>query len=158
MLSGAARNDAALKSMLEPVRAGQARAGGRACELIVGCAGAVDVDGHKAKVAVRPHVARGLLTARWERSARAREISDQVKAAYDYTAHMNPNARHAQLVPDDVVPEFAIGGTPDECVEQVRGLESAGIHELTIYPYAVEGGSRADVMMAFARDVLSAVR
>ena len=59
---------------------------------------------------------------------------------------------------DDVVPEFAIGGTPDECIAQIRGLEDAGIDELTIYPYAVEGGSRSDVISAFARDVLGALR
>jgi 5,10-methylenetetrahydromethanopterin reductase len=160
MLSGAARNDAALASMLEYVKTGRARTARKSkpYRLIVGCAGAVDADGHKAKVAVRPHVARGLLTARWDRSARAREVSEQVKAKYDYYSHMNPNAPHAQLVPDDVVPEFAIGGTPDECIGQIRGLEDAGIDELTIYPYAVEGGSRSDVISAFARDVLGALR
>lgn len=160
MLSGAARNDAALAAMLGCVQVGRARASTpeSGYQLILGCAGAVDADGHKAKMAVRPHVARGLLTARWERSALAREVSPRVKAAYDYTSHMNPKAPHAQLVPDDVVPEFAIGGTPDECIEQIRGLQSAGIDELTIYPYAVEGGTRADVITAFARDVLSLVR
>jgi 5,10-methylenetetrahydromethanopterin reductase len=160
MLSGAGRDDPALRAMLECVQAGRSH-GGRAGEpysLIVGCAGSVDADGHKAKVAVRPHVARGLLTARWQRSDRAREVSVQVKQMYDYYSHMNPNAPHAQLVPDEVVPEFAIGGTPDECVEQIRGLEAAGIDELTIYPYAVEGGSRSDVIEAFARDVLAALR
>ena len=40
----------------------------------------------------------------------------------------------------------------------IRGLEDAGIDELTIYPYAVEGGSRSDVISAFARDVLGALR
>ena len=159
MLSGAARNDAALASMLDYVNTGRARTDRTdPYQLIVGCAGAVDADGHKAKVAVRPHVARGLLTARWDRSARAREVSEQVKAKYDYYSHMNPNAPHAQLVPDDVVPEFAIGGTPDECIAQIRGLEDAGIDELTIYPYAVEGGIRSDVISAFARDVLGALR
>jgi 5,10-methylenetetrahydromethanopterin reductase len=160
MLSGAARNDAALASMLKCVETGRQRvAEARGVySLIVGCAGSVDADGHNAKVAVRPHVARGLLTARWERSARAREVSELVKQKYDYLSHMNPNAPHAQLVPDEVVPEFAIGGTPDECIEQIHGLEAAGIDELTIYPYAVEGGSRSDVITAFARDVLKALR
>lgn len=159
MLSGAARNDAALESMLQSVRAGRERAGAeKPFRLIVGCAGSVDADGHKARVAVRPHVARGLLTARWDRSALAREVSEQVKAKYDYYSHMNPNAPHAQLVPDEVVPEFAIGGTPDECVDQIRGLEDAGIDEVTIYPYAVEGGSRSDVISAFAEDVLRQLR
>ncbi|HEX3244588.1 MAG TPA: LLM class flavin-dependent oxidoreductase [Chloroflexota bacterium] len=160
MLSGAARNDSALASMLRCVETGRKRSTTNTdpFQLIVGCAGSVDPDGHEAKVAVRPHVARGLLTARWDRSARAREVSAQVKASYDYSSHMNPNAPHARLVPDEVVPEFAIGGTPEECIEQIQGLESAGIEELTIYPYAVEGASRSDVITAFARDVLGALR
>lgn len=160
MLSGAGRADAALAAMLDHVRTGREQAGGRSASFmnVVGCAGAVDDDGQRAKVAVRPHVARGLLTARWERSEATRRASEIVKANYDYNDHMNPHARHAQLVPDEVVPEFAIAGTPDECAEQIRGLAGADIDELTIYPYAVEGRSRADLIEAFARDVVARFR
>ncbi|MFN0071518.1 MAG: LLM class flavin-dependent oxidoreductase [Chloroflexota bacterium] len=159
MLSGAGRNDAALAAMLQSVNLGRARSESRDGPYlrVLGCAGAVDRDSHTAKVAVRPHVARGLLTARWDRSDLARETSLLVQSNYDYYEHMNPNARHAQLVPDDVVPEFAIAGAPDECVAQIRGLQAAGLDELTIYPYAVEGGTRSDVITAFARDVLAAL-
>lgn len=160
MLSGAGRADAALASMLAHVRAGRERSHRTALPFlnVVGCAGAVDDDGARAKAAVRPHVARGLLTARWERSDATRRASEVVKANYDYSDHMNPQARHAQLVPDEVVPEFAIAGTPDECVDQVSGLAAADIDELTIYPYAVEGRSRAELIESFARDVISRLR
>jgi 5,10-methylenetetrahydromethanopterin reductase len=160
MLSGAGRADAALSAMLEHVRVGreQSNRAGAPFANIVGCAGAVDDDGQRAKAAVRPHVARGLLTARWERSEATRQASAVVRANYDYNDHMNPHARHAQLVPDEVVPEFAIAGTPDECVAQIQGLEAAGIDELTIYPYAVEGRSRAALIEAWARGVLSQLR
>jgi 5,10-methylenetetrahydromethanopterin reductase len=160
MLSGAGRADAALASMLTHVRTGRDRANRSSAAFInvVGCAGAVDNDDSRAKAAVRPHVARGLLTARWERSEATRRASEIVKANYDYNDHMNPHARHAQLVPDEVVPEFAIAGTPNECAEQIRGLEGAGIDELTIYPYAVEGRSRADLIEVFARDVIARFR
>ena len=112
MLSGAARNDSALASMLSHVQIGLESSSDatRSFQRVLGCAGAVDVDGHKAKVAVRPHVARGLLTARWERSDRAREASVIVKANYDYYSHMNPNARHAQLGHVHLAGERVIAG------------------------------------------------
>lgn len=160
MLSGRARNDSVLEAMLEHLNAGRARSGRPDGEYVkvVGVAGAVHEDGHLAKVAVRPHVARGLLLGHWGLSESTRRVSELVKERYDYTQHMNPSAPQADVVPDEVVPEFAIAGTPEECIQQIRGLVEAGISEVTIYPYAIEGRPRTATIEAFARDVMSAFR
>jgi 5,10-methylenetetrahydromethanopterin reductase len=118
----------------------------------------VAADRRQAQLAVRPHVARGLLTARWELSEATRRVSEQVKAAYDYSQHMNPTAPHAALIPEEVIPEFALAGTPDDCIAQVQGLIDAGVDSVVIQPYAVAGAPRSAVVESFARDVMSAFR
>jgi 5,10-methylenetetrahydromethanopterin reductase len=71
---------------------------------------------------------------------------------------MNPDTDYAALIPDEVVSQFAIAGTPEECVEQVDSLFAAGIDEITIRPYAVQGSTRAAMVEAFAREVMSRSR
>jgi hypothetical protein len=57
-----------------------------------------------------------------------------------------------------VVSEFAIAGTPGECVEQALGLFRAGVDEITIRPYGVLGASRAQTIEQFGREVMEPVR
>jgi 5,10-methylenetetrahydromethanopterin reductase len=71
---------------------------------------------------------------------------------------MNPGATHAQAIPDEVVEQYVIAGRPEECVEQVESLFAAGVDEITIRPYAVDGGSRRAMIEAFARDVMHPCR
>jgi len=69
---------------------------------------------------------------------------------------MNPSAAHAEAVTAEDVARFAVAGTAAECIAQVRTLFEAGIDELTIRPYGVDGGSRASAIEAFARQVMPA--
>jgi 5,10-methylenetetrahydromethanopterin reductase len=155
VLSGRARADDVLQTMLACVRQGQAQSRRDApVTVIMSAAGAVDADRQKAHQAVRPHVARGLLTARWNLSDETRRVSDQVKAAYDYSKHMDPTAAHAALIPDSVIPEFALAGTPADCIAQIRGLAAAGVDSIVIQPYAVQGMPRSQTLEAFAHDVM----
>jgi 5,10-methylenetetrahydromethanopterin reductase len=155
ILSGRAQADDVLQAMLACVRQGLPHAP-RATPYVVtmSAAGAVDADRHKAHLAVRPHVARGLLTARWNLGEETRRVSEAVKAAYDYSKHMDPTAPHAALIPDSVIPEFALAGTPEDCIAQVRGLAAAGVDSIVIQPYAVDGAPRSQTLEAFAREVM----
>jgi hypothetical protein len=88
----------------------------------------------------------------------ARAASERIARAYDIYQHMEPSAIHADLVPDEVVREFAMAGAPAECVEQALGLFEAGVDEITIRPYGVLGNSRAQTIEQFASDVIRPVR
>jgi 5,10-methylenetetrahydromethanopterin reductase len=68
---------------------------------------------------------------------------------------MSPVAAHAAEIPDEVVSQFAIAGTAAECATQCRALFAAGVDEITIRPYAVGGGSRADTIRTFAHEVIA---
>jgi 5,10-methylenetetrahydromethanopterin reductase len=156
IIAGQACVGATLTAMMDRVQEGR-RQGARAdrpFSTYLAVAAAVHPDGSKALAAVRPHVARGLLTHQWPLSEPARRASEQLKRSYDFYEHMSPTAKHGAVVPDEVVREFAIAGTPADCLEQVKSLAEAGFDEITIRPYAVGGGSRADVIEAFAREVV----
>jgi len=118
----------------------------------------VDADRQKAIAAVRPHVARSLITPLWEFSPEAVGAQKKLERLYDCYDHLNPTAPHAQAVPDTVVPEFAIAGTAAECIEQVARVFEMGVDQITIRPYAVEGSSRSATIKSFAREVMDPLK
>ncbi len=115
---------------------------------------AIDADRKKAFTAVRPLVARTLLTYPWEMSEAAATAKKRLEEAYNYKEHMNPAALHRELIPDEVATEFAIAGTAADCREQVVELFELGIDQLHIRPYGVDGAPRSSVIEAFAREVM----
>jgi len=104
---------------------------------------------------VRSHVASTLRHVHWELSEPARRAAAALQTAYDIYEHMSPTAQHAALIPPEVITEYAIAGAPEECIAQARGLFEAGADEITIRPYAVEGGTRAATIEAFASLVMA---
>jgi 5,10-methylenetetrahydromethanopterin reductase len=149
-----------LAAMLKRVTAGRQAAGREATPFrtCLSASFAVHPDRDPAIQAVRPHVASTLRHVHWAMSDAAKAASERIARAYDIYQHMNPEAIHADLVPDDVVTEFAIAGAPAECIEQAVGLFRAGIDEITIRPYGVLGASRAQTIEQFASEVIGPVR
>lgn len=119
---------------------------------------AIDADRKKALAAVRPHVARTLLSYPWDMSEAAATAKKKLEASYDYYEHMNPTAHHRELIPDEVVTEFAIAGTPADCREQVVELFEQDIDQLHIRPYGVDGAPRSTAIEAFAKEVMGPLR
>jgi 5,10-methylenetetrahydromethanopterin reductase len=156
ILTGCGRANAMAQGMLASVAAGraQASAAARPFRTYLSIAAAVHPDRRKALDAVRPQVAVALLAPHWPLSGAAEEARERLRASYDYYQHMSRQARYAELIPDAIVPGFALAGTPDECVAQLRELLPLGFDEVTLIPYATDDGSRADMVTALARDVL----
>jgi 5,10-methylenetetrahydromethanopterin reductase len=160
ILARYSRHGEALQAMLGCVRDGRA-ASGHPDKPFATCAGpavAIHQDRAQALDAVRPHVARALLYPLWPISPAAQRASERMRRAYDVYQHLAPGAGHAASVPDEIVSDFAVAGTPDECREQVRALFDAGIDDIIIRPYAVDGGARADMIETFAREVMLPLR
>ena len=157
IITGSARAGPGLRERLDWVQEGRGAAGPppRSFRTCLSIAAAVHPDRRKAFEAVRPQVAVGLVRPQGELSDLARQASERLRTSYDYSQHMSAQARYAELIPDAIVPEFALAGTPDECVQQLRDLQPVGLDEITLSPYAVEGGTRADTIAALARDVIA---
>jgi alkanesulfonate monooxygenase SsuD/methylene tetrahydromethanopterin reductase-like flavin-dependent oxidoreductase (luciferase family) len=119
---------------------------------------AVHADREKAFAAVRPHVARTLLSYPWELDKAAAQAKKRVDESYNYWEHMNPTALHRELIPDEVVPQFAIAGTAADCRQQVFELFEQGIDQLHIRPYGVDGSPRRRTIEAFAAEVMEPLR
>jgi 5,10-methylenetetrahydromethanopterin reductase len=148
------------QTLLAAVHRGHELRGGQPArfKLHAGIAAAVDGDRASALDAVRPHAASGLtshIAALGEEALAARK---RLQRSYDYYAHMQPGAKHALDVPDEVIPTFSIAGTPAECRAAAEDLFAAGFDEITIRPYAIKGRSRADMIAAFAREVIAPLR
>jgi len=160
ILAGVGCAGATLRGMLEAVRAGRAAAGepARLFRTYLHVPAAVHADRRLAYEAVRPQVAVALLMPHWPLSAAAEEARAKLRASYDYYQHMSRQARWAEVIPDEIVPDFALAGTPAECVAQLRGLLALGFDEITLIPYAVEGGTRAEMIAALMRDVVAPSR
>jgi alkanesulfonate monooxygenase SsuD/methylene tetrahydromethanopterin reductase-like flavin-dependent oxidoreductase (luciferase family) len=155
-----ARAGPVLAAMLDRVQEGRAAAGRdngpfRTC---LSASVAVHPNRDPAIQAVRPHVASTLRHVHWAMSEAAQAAHERIARAYDIYQHMDPAAIHADLVPDEVVTEFAIAGTAAECIDQAVGLFRAGVDEITIRPYGLPGGSRAQTIEQFALEVMEPVR
>jgi 5,10-methylenetetrahydromethanopterin reductase len=113
---------------------------------------AIHADRKKALAAVRPHVARNLLTYA-DVSEAATTVKKELQAGY-----MSRDATHGELISDEVIPEFAIAGTAADCREQVIKLFGQGIDQLAIRLYSVDGALRSDAIEAFANEVIEPLR
>ncbi|HLH21465.1 MAG TPA: LLM class flavin-dependent oxidoreductase [Chloroflexota bacterium] len=157
ILTGCGRANAMARGMLDSVQAGRAAAADPASSFrtYLSIAAAVHADRRKALEAVRPQVAVALLMPHWPLTGAAAEARERLRASYDYYQHMSRQARYAELIPDAIVPSFALAGTPEECRAQLRELAALGFDEITLIPYAADDGTRADMVTALARDVVA---
>jgi 5,10-methylenetetrahydromethanopterin reductase len=162
MLQGVVCGSDVLAQMQGCVRAGR-EASGRAdapfrTYITIPCA--VSHDRPAALGAVKAHVAVALLGPRWPVSEVSRAAVPGVRAVYNAYEHMSPsaNARFAAAVPDASVTEFAMAGTPEECIARAEELFAGGVDEITVRPYGVNGESRLAAMEAFAREVMRPLR
>jgi 5,10-methylenetetrahydromethanopterin reductase len=85
---------------------------------------AVADEAAEAREDVKAYVARSLrhpLPA--ELTAVEKQAAEQVRATYSYGEHLAHGAAHARAVPDEIVEDWAVAGTADECREQLERLD-----------------------------------
>jgi 5,10-methylenetetrahydromethanopterin reductase len=95
-------------------------------------------DSAQAREEVKPYVARSLrhpLPA--ELTEMEREAAERIRASYEYGRHLAPGA-HADLVPDEIVGDWAVAGTPAECREQLAALDLRAGERIGLVPMGRE--------------------
>lgn len=113
-------------------------------------------DSRQAFEAVKPQVARRLLSAatRGALSEEELELTAPLRKAYDFRHHMG--AEHSSLVPDELVDRYAIAGTPEQARGKIETIFSIpGINEIAIIPW---GQDPEAVIQTFAEDVIKPLR
>lgn len=146
-----------VRTLREHVQSGLARRSVQAMhfQFCIGAAAAVHPQRELALQAVKPTVASYIQSALVELTPAGEAARERLAGTYDVYSHMNPGAAHAAEIPDEVVTQFAIAGTAAECAAQSRALFAAGVDEITIRPYAVGDGTRADTIRSFAHEVIA---
>jgi 5,10-methylenetetrahydromethanopterin reductase len=152
-----------LQAKLGAVQEGRARAAGAdPFRICLSVTTAVHRDRALARAAARPAVAVNLrhTDPAWPLSEPARRAREAVMEIYHHDEHMSPDAaaKFAVAIPDEVVDEFAIAGTPAECLAKARAILAAGVDEIMINPYGVAGAPRAATIETFAREVIAPLR
>jgi 5,10-methylenetetrahydromethanopterin reductase len=89
-----------------------------------------------------------------------REVLGAVSGAYDMTRHTQVGSPQASALTPEFIDRFAVVGTPEACVERLRGLVALGLDKL-IVTGATLGADPAEMRTAndlFAHEVLPALR
>ncbi|NJC71419.1 LLM class flavin-dependent oxidoreductase [Planosporangium thailandense] len=112
---------------------------------------AINEDPVEAHDLVRAHVSRVVIRPLpAEVSPHLQTVVDRIREEYDYYHHMDTEADHADLVPDELVDLFALAGTPDDCRERLKEIAKLGVDQVSIVPFVRPGQSRAGTIRTFA--------
>jgi 5,10-methylenetetrahydromethanopterin reductase len=104
-----------------------------------------------AKDAVKAHVARVVAhPLPYVLDPNEQKVLEEIRKTYDYYHHMDPQANHAEVIPDWLVDKFAIAGTVAECRAQIERIKKSGIQQIAIIPYSPPGGGREETIRGFA--------
>jgi 5,10-methylenetetrahydromethanopterin reductase len=108
----------------------------------------IQEDGAAARAAVKAHVAR-ILKRRlpFELDEETMNVVRNIREQYVYDEHMVPGTAHGELVPDALVEQFALAGTPAEVHRQLERLASTGlVDEIAIVPHTQQPDQRERVI------------
>jgi 5,10-methylenetetrahydromethanopterin reductase len=112
---------------------------------------AIDEDPVKARDLVRAHVSRVVIRPLpADVPPNMMAAIEKIRSTYDYYHHMDTEANHADLVPDELVDLFALAGTPDECQKRVEEIVRLGVDQISIVPFVKPGDDRARTIRTFA--------
>jgi 5,10-methylenetetrahydromethanopterin reductase len=154
-------SEAIVRAAIEHVRGG-ARAAGRRPEdvdLVLWTACAVsDRAPADAVEAVKANVARAVIrTLPHPLPPGHQEIVARIRQAYDYAYHSTPLAPHGNLVPDTLVPDFAVAGTSADCAAALRRIAGCGVNAIALALPDAPFEDRGAVLARLAAEVLPAV-
>ena len=145
-----------IEAALETIEAGAMETGRTLKDLhiVLWTPTAIGDDRTEARDLVRAHVSRVAIRPLPAKVEPALEKAiDRIRDSYNYYEHMDTEAAHADLVPDELVDLFSLAGTRDECAQRLKEIESLGIDQVSIVPFVPPGQSRESTIRAFAEIV-----
>ncbi|WP_028921870.1 LLM class flavin-dependent oxidoreductase [Pseudonocardia acaciae] len=142
-----------IEAALRTIEAG-AQEGGRTLadlKIVLWTPTAIGPDSAEARDLVRAHVSRVVIRPLPAPVApHLQDAVERIRSNYDYYHHMDTEAAHADLVPDELVDLFALAGTPEECEKRLASIANLGVDQVSIVPFVRPGRSKADTIRAFA--------
>jgi 5,10-methylenetetrahydromethanopterin reductase len=140
---------AAIRRCIELVRVGAARAGrdAQSIRTVAILIAAVDKDSRRAKRQARAFFAYALRNRFIAEHVRLAGSRIDIPAAADAAAHGDWDAA-AELVPDDVLEDYAIAGTLQECTAQLKRFSIDGLDLSVLLPVGEAEARREAVKLA----------
>ncbi|SLN24527.1 methylenetetrahydromethanopterin reductase [Aquimixticola soesokkakensis] len=77
------------------------------------------------------------------------------RRGYDYSKHGQSDNPYLDFITDDIVDAFAVLGTPDQHIEKIRALETAGVTQFNVY---LDSGDEEKTIADYAAHVIPAFR
>jgi 5,10-methylenetetrahydromethanopterin reductase len=142
-----------VSSALATIEAGARESGRQLSDLhiVLWTPTAIQDDSTAAKDLVRAHVSRVVIRPLPAPVDPALEpVIERIRQGYDYYQHMDPEAHHAGMVPDQLVDLFALAGTPEECQARLKQIADLGVDQVAIVPFAPRAQGRARTIQTFA--------
>jgi len=119
----------------------------------------VSPDGKKARDALRLGIARMLAGGRLKFMTAEQQgltLSAEQIAPYANVRYADGAAPYTPLLPsitDRHVDAFTLSGSPDEVVQHMKGLRAAGADGFIVFPFACEGTTAEQTLIALGKDV-----
>lgn len=111
-------------------------------------------DTDKAREAIRPHVPYRIWDDAYDTLRQLGYDEERVKKIKKaYSAARLTEA--CQLVTDQMIEDFAIAGTPEQCIEKVEGLRSCGVTHLIASPVQAEYPARRRLLKQLSDRLVS---
>jgi len=109
---------------------------------------AIDENSSAARAAVKAHVARVLKRdLPFPLGPREMETVNAIRRQYEYYEHMVVGTPHGEIVPDALVEQFAVAGTPAEARQQLERLAATGlVDEIALIPHAQDPAQRERII------------
>jgi 5,10-methylenetetrahydromethanopterin reductase len=118
---------------------------------------AIDNDRRKALDKVRPTAARNIARKPYLPATLGVDHAEVVKAvteSYKFYEHLNLEAKHRELIPDEVAMKCCIAGTPEDCIAKGKELQAAGITEISIFITSQDEAGSHNILQRFAKEVI----
>lgn len=118
---------------------------------------AIDDDRRRALDKVRPTAARNIARKPYLPDTLGVDHADVVKAvteSYKFYEHLNLEAKHRELITDEVAMKCCIAGTPADCIAKARELDAAGITEISIFITSQDEAGSHTILQRFAQEVI----
>ncbi|HKM39365.1 MAG TPA: LLM class flavin-dependent oxidoreductase [bacterium] len=148
-----------IKYALSHVQKGAEKAGRSIADLEIVAwlyASVSDDDPGSAKRAVSDLVMISIINSRPILSEIGVELPDKLKRALqknDWRQDYEYMPEYIEALPQELIDQFSLAGTVDDCISAVRRIASLGVDQLAILPFPPTGKSNRDVVATFKREV-----
>lgn len=156
-------SQAGIRYGLDHIARGAARAGRDAAAIpkVSWLYTSVSADGAAAKDAVRVGVAVAMCGSRNILEKIGITLPADVLAFMDergYRFERGQLTELGALLPDDMLDQFSLAGTPDEVTEKLIAIGRLGIHHAAMWPFPAKGVGLDETLRLLAKEVVPAVQ